>query len=70
MSDVLALYQLQLLELEIIDHTRRIKTINQQIENDEALREVEASYEAAEVERDEAAKRARGHGPGNRRLAG
>ena len=59
MSDVLALYQLQLLELEIIDHTKRIKTINQQIENDEALREVEASYEAAELERDEAAKRAK-----------
>ncbi len=58
MSDVLALYRVQLLELEIIDHTKRIKTINQLIEDDESLREVEANYEAAKTERDEAAKRA------------
>ena len=59
MSDVMALYRVQLLELEIIDHTKRIKTINQLIDDDESLLEAEASYEAAKAEHEEAAKRAR-----------
>ena len=57
MSDVLALYRVQQLELEIINHTKRIKAINQQIEDDEALREAE--FEAAKTEHEDAAKRAR-----------
>lgn len=57
MSDILALYRVQQLELEIIDHTKRIKSINQQIEDDEALREAEAAVEAANSVYDEAAKR-------------
>ena len=58
MSDVLALYRVQQLELEIIDHTKRIKSINQQIDNDEALREAETEFEAAKTEHDDAARRA------------
>lgn len=58
MSDVLALYRVQQLELEIINHTKRIKTINQEIENDEALRQAETDYENAKSEYDDAAKRA------------
>lgn len=58
MSDVLALYRVQQLELEIIDDTKRIKSIDQLIENDEALREAEAAHEAATTEFEEAARRA------------
>lgn len=58
MSEVLALYRVQLLELEIIDHTKRVKAINQQIEDDEVLRAAEAEVEAAETEYDESAKEA------------
>lgn len=59
MSDVLALYRVQLLELEIINHTKRIKTIDQLIEDDESLREIEAAFEAAQVKHEEAVRRAK-----------
>lgn len=59
MSDVLALYRVQQLELEIIDHTMRIKAIDLQIEDDEALREAETVFEAAKTGYEDAAKRAK-----------
>lgn len=59
MSDVLALYRVQQLELEIIGHTKRIKSIDQLIENDEALREAEAAFEVATTEFEDADRRAK-----------
>lgn len=48
MSDVVALYRLQQLELDIIERAKRIKAINAQLEDDEALRESAAENEAAQ----------------------
>lgn len=48
MSDVVALYRLQQLELDIIERAKRIKAINVQLEDDEALRESAAENEAAQ----------------------
>jgi hypothetical protein len=48
MSDVVALYRLQQLELDIIERAKRIKTINLQLEDDEALQESVAENEAAQ----------------------
>ncbi len=59
MSEVLALYRIQQLELDIIDRTKRIKAINLQLEDDEALREAEATFEAASAGFEDAAKRAK-----------
>ena len=59
MSDVLALYRVQQLELEIINDTKRIKTIDELIENDEALREAEAAFETATTEFEDADRRAK-----------
>lgn len=59
MSDVLTLYRVQQLELEIIDATKRIKAINQQLEDDEIVREAEGQVEAAKADYDDAVKRAR-----------
>ena len=58
MSDVLALYRIQQLELEIIDQTKRIKAIDLQLEDNAGLHEAEAAFEAAKVAFDEAVKRA------------
>lgn len=58
MSDVLALYRIQLLELEIIDQTKRIKAIDLQLEDNAGLHEAEAAFEAAKVAFEEAVKRA------------
>ena len=59
MSEVLALYRIQQLELDMIDRTKRIKAINLQLEDDEALREAEAAFEAASAGFEDAAKRAK-----------
>ncbi len=59
MSDVLALYRVQQMELEIIDHTKRIKSITQQMEDDEALRAAETECAKAQEEYDIAEKRAK-----------
>ena len=59
MSDVLALYRVQQLELDIIDRTKRIKAINQQLEDDETVREAEAQVETAQEAFQESVKRAR-----------
>ncbi len=48
MSDVVALYRLQELELDIIERAKRIKAINAQLDDDEALRESAAENEAAQ----------------------
>lgn len=48
MSDVVALYRLQQLELDIIERAKRIKAINAELEDDEALRESAAENEAAQ----------------------
>lgn len=58
MSDVLALYRIQQLELEIIDQTKRIKAIDLQLEDNAGLHEAEAAFEAAKVAFDEAVKHA------------
>ena len=58
MSDVLALYRIQQLELEIIDQTKRIKAIDLQLEDNAGLHEAEAAFENAKVAFDEAVKRA------------
>ena len=58
MSDVLALYRIQQLELEIIEQTKRIKAIDLQLEDNAGLHEAEAAFEAAKVAFDEAIKRA------------
>lgn len=58
MSDVLALYRIQQLELEIIDQTKRIKAIDLQLEDNAGLHEAEAAFETAKVAFDEAVKRA------------
>ena len=49
MSNVAALYRLQVLELDILERAKRIKAINLQLEDDEALREAEADYEVAQA---------------------
>ncbi|MYE26353.1 MAG: hypothetical protein F4X87_03865 [Chloroflexi bacterium] len=48
MSDVVALYRLQQLELDIIERAKRIKVINAELDDDEALRESAAEDEAAQ----------------------
>ena len=48
MSEVVALYRLQELELDILARAKRIKAINAQLEDDAALREAEADNEAAQ----------------------
>ncbi|MCE2470490.1 MAG: hypothetical protein J4G18_01060 [Anaerolineae bacterium] len=58
MSEVLALYRIQQLELEIIDQTKRIKAIDLQLEDNAGLHEAEAAFETAKVAFDEAVKRA------------
>ena len=58
MSDVLALYRIQQLELHIIDQTKRIKAIDLQLEDDAALHEAEAAFETATAAFQEAVKRA------------
>ena len=58
MSDVLALYRIQQLELEIIDQTKRIKAIDLQLEDNAGLHEAEADFETAKVAFEEAVKRA------------
>ena len=58
MSDVLALYRIQQLELEIIDQTKRIKAIDLQLEDNAGLHEAEAAFETAKTAFEEAVKRA------------
>lgn len=59
MSDVVALYRLQQLELDIIERAKRIKAINAELEDDEALRESLAENEAAQESYQEAEARVR-----------
>ena len=59
MSDVAALYRLQELELDILERAKRIKAINAQLEDDEALREAEAKNEEAQAALEAAAARVR-----------
>ena len=59
MSDVVALYRLQQLELDIIERAKRIKAINAQLEDDEALQESVAENEAAQESYQAAAARVR-----------
>ena len=59
MSDVAALYQLQALELDILERAKRIKAINTQLEDDAALRAVEAENEEAQAALDAAQARVR-----------
>ncbi len=59
MSDVLALYRIQELELTIIEDSKRIKAINAQLQDDSALQEAEAAFEAAQSDFAEANKQAR-----------
>ncbi len=49
MSNVAALYRLQTLELDILERAKRIKAINLQLEDDEALRAAEAENEVAQA---------------------
>ena len=58
MSDLLALYRIQELELDIIDRSKRIKSINAQMEEDDALREAEAQFATAGAGFEDAAKQA------------
>ncbi len=58
MSDVLALYRIQQLELEIIAQTKRIKAIDLLLKDNAGLHEAEAAFESAKVAFDEAIKRA------------
>ncbi len=58
MSDVLALFRIQKLELEIIDRTKRIKAINAQLEDDAALQAAQAVVDAAREAYENAAKQA------------
>ncbi len=58
MSEVLALYRIQQLELDIIDQTKRIKAIDLQLEDNAGLHEAEAAFETAKAAFDEAVKRA------------
>ncbi len=59
MSDVAALYRLQVLELDILERAKRIKAINAQLEDDAALREAEAEDEEAQAALEEAEARVR-----------
>lgn len=59
MSDVAALYRLQELELDILERAKRIKAINTQLEDDAALREVEAENEEAQAALESAEARVR-----------
>ena len=59
MSDVAALYRLQELELDILERAKRIKAINTQLEDDAALREVEAENEEAQAALESAQARVR-----------
>ncbi len=58
MSDLLALYRVQELELAIIARTERIKAINVEMAGDAELEEARAQHEAAQAAHQEAAKRA------------
>jgi len=59
MSNLVALYHIQQLELDIIASSKRIRAIEQQLEDDEAVRAAEANLAAAQEQYDDAAKRAR-----------
>lgn len=59
MSDVGALYRLQVLELDIIERAKRIKAINRQLEDDAALQEAAAESEAAQAAQETAEARVR-----------
>ena len=61
MSDLLALYRVQELELDIIARTERIKSINAEMAGDAALEEARANFEAAQAAHQDAAKRATEH---------
>ncbi|MCY4145470.1 MAG: hypothetical protein OXE95_09335 [Chloroflexi bacterium] len=61
MSDLLALYRVQELELDIIARAERIKAINAEMAGDAALAEARASFEAAQAAHQDAAKRATDH---------
>ena len=59
MSDVFALYKIQELELAIIGHTKRIKVINAEIENDAELHAAGALHSEAQAAFEESAKSAK-----------
>ncbi len=59
MSEVAALYRLQALELDIIERAKRIKAINAQLEDVEALREAEAENEERQAALEAAEARVR-----------
>ena len=61
MSDLLALYRVQELELDIIARTKRIKAINVEMAGDEALQDARMAFEAARDAHEEAAKQATEH---------
>ncbi|MXX51937.1 MAG: hypothetical protein F4Y70_04605 [Chloroflexi bacterium] len=61
MSDLLALYRIQELELDIIARTERIKSINVEMAGDAALVEARASFETAQATHQDAVKRATEH---------
>lgn len=61
MSDLLALYHVQELELDIIARTERIKSINAEMAGDAALEEARANFAAAQAAHQDAAKRATEH---------
>lgn len=47
MTTALPLYEIQVIELEIIDHTKRINSITAQLQDDAALRQAKDEYAAA-----------------------
>ena len=57
MSDLLALYRVQELELAILERTRRIKAINVEMAGDAELVAARAQHEAAQTAHQEIAKR-------------
>lgn len=61
MSDLLALYRVQELELDIIARAQRIKAINAEMAGDSALAEARANFEAAQAAHQDASKRATEH---------
>ena len=61
MSDLLALYRVQELELDIIARTERIKSINVEMAGDAALEEARANFAVAKEAHQDAAKRATEH---------
>lgn len=59
MTDVLALFRIQELELDIIERTKRIKVINAQLEDDGDLQQAQSSFEEAREAYEVAAKQAK-----------